>query len=91
MRNTSACHMRLSRAMTSVNCQNAAPVPSVARWLELIRAEYREMPCLSLTKPQMQRLWGLDSYICDALVDALVAAQVLRPSGAAYVAMTRGR
>ena len=50
----------------------------VTRWLELIQAEYREMPDLSLSKPQMQRLWGLDPFICDALVDALVAARVLR-------------
>jgi hypothetical protein len=83
--------MRMARSMTSVNCENAARVTTVARWLELIRAEYREMPCLSLTKPQMQRLWGLDRCICDALVEALVAAEVLRPSGTAYVAVTRGR
>ena len=50
----------------------------VTRWLELIQAEYREMPDLSLNKPQMQRLWGFDSFVCDALVDALVAARVLR-------------
>lgn len=77
--------------MTSSMGENVAPDPVVPRWLELIRAEYREMPCLRLTKPQMQRLWGLDSHVCDALVDALVAAQVLQPSGAAYVAVTRGR
>jgi hypothetical protein len=65
--------------------------PTIARWLELVRAEYREMPCLSLTKPQMQRLWGLDGYICDALVDALVAANVLRMKGTTYVAVTPGR
>jgi hypothetical protein len=50
----------------------------VTRWLELIQAEYREMPGLSLKKPQMQRLWGFDAFVCDALVDALVAARVLR-------------
>lgn len=50
----------------------------VARWLELIQAEYREMPGLSLNKAQMQRLWGFDPLICDALVDALIAARVLR-------------
>ena len=50
----------------------------VTRWLELIRAEYREMPDLRLNKPQMQRLWGFDAFVCDALVDALVAARVLR-------------
>lgn len=52
--------------------------PGVARWLELIQAEYREMPDLRLNKPQMQRLWGFDAFVCDALVDALVAACVLK-------------
>ena len=52
--------------------------PGVNRWLEIIQAEYREMPGLRLKKPQMQRLWGLDSYVCDALVDTLVATRVLR-------------
>ena len=52
--------------------------PGVARWLELIQAEYREMPGLSLKKVQMQRLWGLDASVCEALVDALVSARVLR-------------
>jgi hypothetical protein len=58
----------------------------------MIRAEYREMPCLSLTKPQMQRLWGFEAYVCDALVEALVTAGVLRRNGAgAYLAVTAGR
>jgi hypothetical protein len=52
---------------------------NVVRWLEVIRAEYQEVPGLNLTKPQMQRLWGLDAVMCDALVDALTAARVLRP------------
>ena len=43
-----------------------------------IRGEYREMPGLCLTKPQMQRLWSLGDFICDVLVDALVLARVLR-------------
>jgi hypothetical protein len=77
--------------MTSATCQDIhSSAPPITRWLEMIRAEYREMPCLSLTKAQMQRLWGLDGYVCDALVDALVAAKVLRARGAAYVAVTPG-
>lgn len=52
--------------------------PAVVRWLELIQTEYREMPGLSLKKNQMQRLWGLDANVCDALIDALVSARVLR-------------
>jgi hypothetical protein len=50
----------------------------VIGWLDLIQAEYREIPGLSLNKRQMQRLWGFDALVCDALLDALVAARVLR-------------
>jgi hypothetical protein len=50
----------------------------ISNLLDVIKAEYREMPCLSLTKPQMRRLWGLETFVCDAVVDALVAARVLR-------------
>ena len=60
--------------------------------LQIILSEYREMPCLSLTKPQMQRLWGLESFVCEALVDALVAASVLRRTASgAYVAVRADR
>lgn len=47
-------------------------------WLALIQAEYHEIPGLSLTKPQVQRLWGLDNVTCDALLEALEAAKFLR-------------
>lgn len=64
----------------------------ISHMFEVMRAEYREMPCLSLTKPQMRRLWGLDAIVCDALVDALVAACVLRRTAAdTYVAADAGR
>lgn len=57
----------------------------MARWLELIQAEYREMPDLRLNKSQMQRLWGFDAFVCDALVAALVAADVLKQTpGGSY-------
>lgn len=62
----------------------------LSNWVHLIQAEYREMPCLSLTKQQMQRLWGLEGFVCDALIDALVEARVLRRRlDGAYVAATR--
>jgi hypothetical protein len=65
---------------------------AVSQWLRVIAADYREMPCLSLTKPQMRRLWGLDSLVCDAIVDALVEARVLRCRvDGAYVAVTSSR
>jgi len=58
----------------------------VSRWLQLIQAEYREIPGLNLSKAQMQRFWGLDALVCDALIEALVATRVLRRTvGGAYV------
>jgi hypothetical protein len=46
--------------------------------LQLIRAEYLEIPGLCLTKTQVQRLWGLDALTCEALLAALVDVQFLR-------------
>ena len=54
-------------------------------WVQVIRSEYLEMPGLSLTKPQAQRLWGLDAETCDALIDQMVSARFLRRTGACYV------
>jgi aryl carrier-like protein len=51
---------------------------TIADWLQLIKAEYREIPGLKLTTRQVQRLWGLDSVRCDSLLAALVDAKVLR-------------
>ena len=51
---------------------------SVIELLRVVQAEYLEIPGLHLTKPQAQRLWGLDPYTCDALLDTLVAARFLR-------------
>jgi hypothetical protein len=50
----------------------------VRRLLERVRAEYDEIPGLDLTKRQMARLFGCDPATCDALVDALLDARVLR-------------
>jgi len=47
-------------------------------WLQLIRAEYLEVPGLRLTRPQVERLWGLDSVMSEALLAALVDAKFLR-------------
>jgi hypothetical protein len=51
---------------------------SVGRWVERVRAEYLEMPGLSLTKWQMRRLWLLDASVCDAVVESLVTSAFLR-------------
>jgi hypothetical protein len=47
-------------------------------WLGLIRAEYSEVPGLSLTRQQIKRLWDLDDVLCDALLEALEASRFLR-------------
>jgi len=79
--------------MTTETNATVVPVtPGITGWIRQVQAEYREMPCLSLTKAQMQRLWGLEAYVCDALVAALVDARVLRQSATGgYVAVTSGR
>jgi hypothetical protein len=48
------------------------------RWVEVMRAEYLEMPGLALSKPQASRLWGLDPETCDLLLDEMVDAKFLR-------------
>jgi hypothetical protein len=50
----------------------------VTDWLQLIRAEYLEVPGLCLTKAQVQRLWGLDPVTSEALLAALVEGKFLR-------------
>jgi DNA-binding IclR family transcriptional regulator len=50
----------------------------VSDWLHLIRAEYLEIPGLSLTPQQAQRLWGLDPETCDALLHTMVETKFLR-------------
>jgi hypothetical protein len=60
-------------------------------WLQLIRAEYLESPGLRLTKPQVERFWGLDSVTSEALLAALVEVKFLRRTlHAAYVRVDVG-
>ena len=47
-------------------------------WGKLIRAEYLEIPGLSLTASQAQRLWGLDHDTCRSLLDEMVRQKFLR-------------
>jgi hypothetical protein len=52
-------------------------------WVQLIRAEYVEIPGLSLTMRQVQRLWGLDLVTSGAMLAALV--DLRRTGQEAYV------
>jgi len=47
------------------------------RLLEIVRAEFLEMPGLRLTKKQAQRLWAIDSDTCEAVLGALEASHFL--------------
>jgi hypothetical protein len=50
----------------------------ITDWLQLIRAEYLEIPGLCLTKSQVQRMWGLDPDTAETLLAALVDTKFLR-------------
>jgi hypothetical protein len=53
--------------------------------MERVRSEYAEMPGLCLTRAQAQRLWGLDSSTCDAVLTALVDAGYLRATARGFL------
>jgi len=60
-------------------------------WLQLIRAEYAELPDLRLTQVQVQQLWRLAATRAEAFMNALVSAGVLRKTqDGAYVRATSG-
>ena len=60
--------------------------PRVERFLELVQTEYREMPGLQLTKPQMRRFLGVDVVTCDVVLERLERQRFLRrTSRDAYV------
>ena len=54
------------------------PDTHITDWLQLIRSEYLEIPGLCLTKPQVQRLWGLDPVTSETLLAALVDVKFLK-------------
>ena len=54
--------------------------------LQRIESEYREMPALSVTAPQAQRLWGLDSTTCLFVLMTLIQRGILkRTASGTYV------
>jgi hypothetical protein len=55
-----------------------------------VREEFKEMPGLTLTLAQASRLWGVESNICRALIESLVAASFLRWTAGGAVARVDG-
>jgi hypothetical protein len=65
---------------------------TVREWLQIVRGEFSEIPGLHLTRVQIQRLWGLDSPTCDAVLEALLNDRFLRRTkNGAYVRDDLGR
>jgi hypothetical protein len=51
-----------------------------------IRFEYTEMPDLALTGAQVRRLWNLESQMCEAVLEVLLAERFLaRSHTGAYI------
>jgi hypothetical protein len=46
--------------------------------LSRIESEYREMPGLTLTEVQVQRLWNLDEEACGSVLATLTRRRFLR-------------
>ena len=46
--------------------------------MQQVRAEYAEMPGLSVTLSQAQRLWAVDRGTCEEAFSRLVSSGVLR-------------
>ena len=67
------------------DCQN-----DLDHWLALIRAEYLEMPGLSLTRLQAQRLWGLDLSACEVLLKTLESDHFLHRTAKEVFVRSRG-
>jgi|SRR5215216_88446 len=58
----------------SITLFPAAPYEDILR---RICGEYAEMPGLRVTRQQAQRLWGLESDVCVAALDHLIAVGFL--------------
>jgi hypothetical protein len=65
-------------APSSADLMTVHPEHTLVDWVQLVRAEYLEMPGLQLTKPQVRRLWALEEQTCEAVLNELVSAHFLR-------------
>jgi hypothetical protein len=61
---------------------------TIAGLIDLIRAEFVEMPGLELTLPQAARLWNLSLDDCRSVLDLLTSAGFLRWTAAQTVVRT---
>jgi hypothetical protein len=61
-------------------------VAALHELLQRIEREYREMPGLSVTARQAERIWGLDSTTCGFVLMTLIQRGILkRTANGTYV------
>jgi hypothetical protein len=63
--------------ITSVSGESRVQEP-LRHLMELVEAEYAEMPGLSVTLLQAQRLWAVDRRTCEEVFSRLVRNGALR-------------
>jgi hypothetical protein len=72
-------HAHSHRAIADVAEGGGCGTDSTVRdWMNLIRAEYLEMPGLSLTEPQVERMWNLTRDLAEILLRELQRVCFLR-------------
>ncbi len=78
--------MKLAEVSRTVRNTPPHTTPAIHELLLRIEGEYREMPGLSLTVSQAERLWGLDNSTCTFALTTLVERGVLRQTtGGTYL------
>jgi hypothetical protein len=65
-------------AVASVCADIRTPSGLVRTLIERVQAEYAEMPGLSVTLPQAQRLWAVDRATCEEVFSRLIRSGALR-------------
>jgi hypothetical protein len=72
-------HARSHRAIgEGPECGHCGTENGVRDWMNLIRAEYLEMPGLSLTEAQFERMWDLAPDFAERLLQELQRICFLR-------------
>lgn len=65
-------------AVANARAEVSTPTGPVRTLMEQMQAEYTEMPGLSVTLPQAQRLWAADQQTCHEAFRRLIGSGVLR-------------
>jgi hypothetical protein len=68
----------MAPALLDVRTDVGVSSDAIRALLERVQAEYAEMPGLSVTMRQAQRLWAVDQRTCREIFSRLIASGVLR-------------